>query len=282
MIGQPHILSVTDIERGIEAVATQLGTDVGTLISTNRLAPPYITLNPSEVYGPPLASVTSTQPLTAGSSSVSFPGQPQSINTLYLAYSGASGLVAEAVGVRAYDGTTFELSTPLQNSYGLSAQVQMFTAFSVGNVHVLLPGDTVYVPVTSATNNFNLSALAELVDAFGTDLAWPLQWDASGDLATVSGEAMAQQRFASVLGTDLQSLPLHPDFGAQLRAKLGSSSPDTPWPAYAREALMKLPEIMDIRNLQTTLAGSSLAITGDSYVTGNNAPLSVNTTVSLA
>jgi len=39
---------------------------------------------------------------------------------------------------------------------------------------------------------------------------------------------------------------------------------------------------MDIRNLQTTLAGSSLAITGDSYVTGNNAPLSVNTTVSLA
>lgn len=283
MIGKPHILSVTDVQRGIQAVAAFLLGDASLwteLVQVNNLSPPYMTLDPSEVYGPSLSSAVLATPLSQGVSQITLPRQPQSTNRLYIAYSGPGGVVAESVGVRSYDGTTFQLATPLIHSYPPGAFVQMFAAYIVGNVTVLLPGGTLYVPVSGASANFNINNQSQLVDVFGADLAWPLSFGVSGDLATVTGVDCAQQRFTSAIQTDLNSLPLHLDFGSQLRSRIGTSSLNTPWEAFVRESLVKLPEVTDVRNAQAVKTGDGLSISGaDVYVPGSDTPVPLSAVV---
>ena len=63
-IGQPYLLTVTDVERGIMALAAKLignADEWTTLVTVNQLAPPYLSLYPSQVYGPPAATLTLSQ-----------------------------------------------------------------------------------------------------------------------------------------------------------------------------------------------------------------------------
>ncbi len=264
-LGKPHILTVTEIQRGIQAFAAQYLGDAAewtTLVTANNLSPPYFTLYPSQVYGPAVSVTTLSSGVSADASSLTLPNQPQSTNTLYLAGAGSSGLVAEAVSVRSYDGTTFQLSTPLKNSYSQGAQVQLFAAYYQGNTNVLLPGDVIYLPI-SQTSNFTLATTNQLTDVFGSDIANPVNF--AGDVSTVSGVNTLNQRMAAALQTLVNSLPLHTAWGSQLPSAVGQVSTQTQWSALIRECLLQLPEVSSVGDATAIQTGDQLLINATVY-----------------
>lgn len=264
-VGQPHILSVTDVQRGIQALAASLLGDASqwtTLVQVNNLSPPYMTTNPADVYGPPIATIVLSAPIDADATDIVISNQPQSTNTLYFSSSGANRLVAETITIRSYDGTTFTFSTPLQNSYPQGTQVQLFSTYITGNTQVLLPGDVIYIPVSVAS--FSLTTKSQLTDTFGSDIAYPVSFS-SGDVNTVQGINTFIQRATAALQTALNSLPLHLDFGSRLQANLGSGSQQTKWSAFVTETLMSLPEISNVQNVSVTKSGNTLNISATMY-----------------
>lgn len=266
-VGKPHILSVTEVQRGIQALAALLLGDASlwpTLVSANNLSPPYLTTNPSQVYGPPTAIATLSVKALPDSTTISLPNQPQSTNTLYLSYSTAGVLVAEAVGVRSYDGTTFTLSTPLKNGYPVGTTVQLFSAYYTGNTQVLLPGDVIFIPI-GTTQNFSLTTQSQLTDVFGSDIAFPVSFS-SGDINTVSGLDTLNQRMTAALQTMANSLPLHLDWGSQLLQAVGQNATQTQWSALIRQCLLRLPEVSNVADASMTQAGSSVYVSAKVYV----------------
>lgn len=267
MIGQPHILSTTDIARGIQALAAKFLGDASKwreIVNDNKLTPPYMTLDPSEVYGPPAGVVSTTSSLSADTQSIVIQNQPQSINRLYFSNASSSGLVAESVGVSSYDGNTFKLATPLQNAYNQGATVQLFSTYIVGSTNVLLPGDVIYSPVQGNATNFAINNQSQLMDVFGSDLQFPLAFS-NGDFATIQGLNLAHQRFKMALLTEIGSVPLHPALGSRLNHALGTGSSTTKWNALVRDALIKLPEVSDVKNVTTNKTGTTLYINADVY-----------------
>ena len=266
MIGQPHILSVGDIERGIVALAAFLtgsADDWQSLVQINQLTPPYMTVDPSQVYGAPVSTAVLTAAISADATTLVLPNQPQTTSVLYFSSASSSGLVAEAVNVRAYDGTTFTFASPLVNSYPQGAKVQLFSLYYVGNTNVLLPGNVLFIPVAD-TQNFTLSSTSQLTDVFGTDIAYPVSF-ANGGLTTVSGVNTLNQRMAAVIQTQQNSLPLHPEWGSTLLAKVGQSTTRTQWSAATREALMQLPEVASVNNASAVTTGTNVAISATVY-----------------
>jgi len=253
---------VTDVQRGIQALAAFLLGDANlwtTLVTANQLTPPYLTVNPASIYGPALSTISLSAQLPAGSTSLALPNLPQGISLLYFATSSASGLIAEAVKIKSYDEQTAQFATPAVNAYPQGASVQAFSIYAIGSVNVLLPGDTLFVPV-QATGTLTLNALGEIVDAFGSDLALPITI-ASGSLATVSGVQTMIQRFRAVIQTEVASLPLHPTFGSRLLHAVGSRTDSVKWTALTREALLKLPEVTDVYDVVTKTTGTTLNVT---------------------
>ncbi len=273
-IGQPYLLTVTDVERGIMALAAKLignADEWTTLVTVNQLAPPYLSLYPSQAYGPPAATLTLSQSVSAGPDALSLAGQPLSINLAYFSYSGSNGLVAEAISITNYDGSTITFATPLQNTYPAGVTLQLFASYNVGNLAVLLPGQTIFVPV-SGTNSLTLNTNAILTDVFGSDFTLPFAFD-SGDLSNVNGLATFNQRINVAIQTELTSLPLYQDFGSELNANLGASSTSVKWTAFVREALMKLPEVDNVTNLQVTASGTNLSVSGFVWAATSNTPI---------
>jgi hypothetical protein len=277
VIGQPHILSVTDIERGIQALAADLLGDASLwteLVQVNRLTPPYMTVDPSQVYGAPVATVTLAASISADATTLVLSNQPQATSMLYFSSASLSGLIAESVNVRSYDGMTFNFAVPLVNSYPQGAKVQLFSLYYVGNANVLLPGDVLFLPVAD-TQNFTMSNTSQLTDAFGTDIAYPVSF-ANGGLATVSGMNTLNQRMVAVIQTQQRSLPLHLEWGSTLLPKVGQSTTRTQWSAATREALMQLPEIATVNNASSTATGTNVAISATVYTTASNTAIELS------
>lgn len=253
---------MTDVQRGIQALAAFLLGDASlwtTLVTANQLTPPYLTVNPAIIYGPALSTISLSAQLPAGSTSLALSNLPQGISLLYFATSSASGLIAEAVKIKSYDGQTAQFVTATVNAYPQGASVQAFSIYAIGSVNVLLPGDTLFVPV-QATGALTLNALGEIVDAFGSDLALPITI-ASGSIATVSGVDTMIQRFRAAIQTEVSSLPLHPTFGSRLPHAIGSKTDSVKWTALTREALLKLPEVSDVYDVTANATGTTLNVT---------------------
>lgn len=261
MIGKPYILTTTDVQRGIQALAAFLlgsADEWPTLVTLNQLAPPYLTLNPASVYGPAVATASLTAALPSAATQLTLPNMPQSTNTLYLSSSTASGLVGESVSVESYQGGVFTFSTPTKNAYPVGSFVQLFAAYTTGNTQVLLPGDTLYVPVTSTS--FTVATNGQLTDGFGADIAYPISFS-GGDLATVQGLPTLNQRLAAAIQTQVASLPLHLQFGSELQASIGQNESTTKWTALLRDCLLRLPEVANVQNVQTMQTGTTLYVT---------------------
>lgn len=274
MIGQPHIVTISDVQRGIMALAENLlgAADLWpTLVSVNRLVPPYLTLYPADIYGPPVAVASLSAALPSGSTSLTLPNMPQSTNTLYFSASSASGLVAEAVSVASYVGGVFAFATDTQNSYPAGAQVQLFASYTTGHTLVLLPGNVLYVPVQTSPS-LTLSSTTNLTDVFGSDIAANVSF-ASGDLATVQGLSTFNQRLTLALQTLTHALPLHPSFGSTLSQTVGQHTTQTQWAALIRQCLLQLPEVRDVRNVQAVPAGPTLYVSAEVIPTTSGAAI---------
>ena len=272
-LGKPHILTVTEVQRGIQAFAAQYLGDASrwtSLVTANNLSPPYFTLYPSQIYGPAVAVTTLSTAVSADATALSLPNQPQSTNTLYLSGAGTSGLVAEAVSVRSYDGTTFQLSTPLKNAYNQGAQVQLFSTYDIGYTNVLLPGDVIYLPI-SQTSNFTLATTSQLTDVFGSDIANPVNFN--GDVSTVSGVNTLQQRMGAALQTLVNSLPLHTGWGSLLPSSVGRVSTQTQWSALIRECLLQLPEVSNVSDAVAVITGNQVLINATVYTSTSDAAI---------
>ncbi len=276
-LGQPYVITVTDVERGIMALASKLlgSADAWrTLLSVNNLSPPYITLYPEQIYGPSLGKLILPQQTLAGADTLTIAGQPQSVNVAYFSFSGANGLVAEVATIANYNGTTLTLASPLKNTYPAGSQLALFASYSVGNITVLLPGQTIFLPV-NGSNSLTLNTNAILTDVFGADFTLPYSF-ANGDLSQVTGVNTLNQRIRVAIETELSALPLYQDFGSELNGNIGTSSASAKWTAFVREALMKLPEIENVTNLQVTVNNTSLIISGLVWVTTSNTPIQIN------
>jgi len=267
LIGKPHILSVTDVQRGIQALAASLLGDAakwGELVSLNQLSPPYLTTNPGAVYGSPIATLSLSSDLPVGASSLYLPNQPQGINTIYLSTASFNALVAESVNVESSNGQTIEFATPTQNAYPAGARLQLFDAYNEGSIRVLLPGDSIVIPVAENAS-FTFGSQGHLTDTFGSDIAAYPPAVSNGDFATVQGLATLQQRMRAVEQTPVRSLPLHLDWGSRLPSAVGEPTNSARWMAYARQALLLLPEIADVRNVVTTVTGNAVSLSATVY-----------------
>ena len=272
-LGKPHILTVTEVQRGIQAFAAQYLGDASqwtSLVTANNLSPPYFTLYPSQIYGPAVSVTTLSAAVSADATALSLPNQPQSTNMLYLSGAGTSGLVAEAVSVRSYDGTTFQLSTPLKNAYNQGARVQLFSTYNIGYTNVLLPGDVIYLPI-SQTSNFTLATTSQLTDVFGSDIANPVNFN--GDVSTVSGVNTLQQRMGAALQTLVNSLPLHTGWGSLLPSSVGRVSTQTQWSALIRECLLQLPEVSNVSDAVAVITGNQVLINATVYTSTSDAAI---------
>lgn len=261
MIGKPHVLSVSDVQRGIQALAAFLlgdSSQATILISTNNLTPPYLTLDPSEVYGPPTADQSLSDALSSGADAISISNLPLSINQVYLSYAGSTGLVAESINVANFNGQTINLATPTMNAYPVGSRIQLFSSYSLAN-NVLLPGDILFVPVTTTSNSFNVTNQQQLIDTFGSDIESPITF-ANGDIATVSGLATFYQRILSALQTMVGSLPLWPLWGSQLSSAVGTPSGSVKWSAIVANCLTQLPEVDSVTNITVTTQGNQVYI----------------------
>lgn len=276
-LGQPYVITVADVERGIMALAAKLlgrADAWKTLVSINNLSPPYITLYPEQIYGPSLGKLVLPQQTLAGADTLTIAGQPQSVNVAYFSFSGTNGLVAEVATIANYNGTTLTLGSPLKNTYPAGSQLALFTSYSVGNITVLLPGQTIFLPV-NRSNSLTLNTNAILTDVFGTDFTLPYSFT-NGDLSQVTGVNTLNQRIRIAIETELSALPLYQDFGSELNGNIGTSSASAKWAAFVREALMKLPEIENVTNLQETVNNTDLIISGLIWVTTSNTPIQIS------
>ena len=273
MIGKPHILTVTDVQRGIQSLAAFLLGDASLwteLVSANNLTPPYITLDASQIYGPAVMDTSLSSTLSQGSDTITIVNQPANINGVYLSYAGSSGLVAEHINIEKYDGTTIILSTPTQNAYPKGARLQLFSSYNLQN-KVLLPGDVLFVPV-AGLNTFTVTDQQNLTDAFGSDISSLFDFS-NGDLSTVSGLNTLIQRLTIALQTELGSLPLHPQFGSRLNQTIGTPTGSVKWSAVVNDCLTRLPEVNQVTNIQVNAQGNFAYISCLVYVNTSDAPI---------
>jgi len=259
----------------MQALAAQLlgdATQAHNLIVSNQLVPPYMTLDPSQVYGPVIASGTLTTQLFANARSMTFLSSPQSINTVYFQMSSANGVTGEAVEILSYDGITITFATPTKNTYLTGTQVLLFSSYNAGNTNVLLPGSVLFVPIINTGGSFTLTSQAQITDAFGSDIDMMFSFS-NGDLATVSGLSTLIQRITITVQTLVGSLPLHQTFGSRMMYAMGTPGTSIKWSLVISEALLKLPEIADVQNVAVTVNGDQTFISADIYTNTTDTPI---------
>lgn len=274
MIGQPRVLSITDIQRGIQALSAKWLGDASLwteIVAANNLTPPYLTLNLSAVHGPSAADITTTAELLAGADTIFAPNRVRSINKVYLSYAGTSGIIGESSDIESYDGTTITLATPLQNAYPQGTRLQLFASYLTQN-HVLVPGDTIFVPLPSAIASLNINSQQQLTDVFGSDIADPISFT-NGDLTTVNGVNTLMQRIRIVIQTTIGSLPLHPEWGSGFQFAIGTPAQSIKWSALLTTCLLQLPEITGVSNVNINTQGTTAYVSVTVQVATSDAPL---------
>ena len=280
-IGSPHRLTDGDVQGGIVALAQKLLGDSNlwpSLVSANSLAPPYLTLDPTQVYGPALAQGTITASIAVGTTVLTFPNQSLAIwgqaTTAVLSAGGIRGgpssvvqpgqvfpsagslaILTEALPIRAYDGTTLTLATGTENAYPAGARIQAFTQYPGQTLQVLMPGDVIYLPITQ-TQGFVLSA-GQLTDTYGTDLQAPVAWTGI-DAAQVSGLALLAQRLRVRFATPLGSLSGDPTYG--FPNLIGYPTTSVRWTAAVRQTALAEPGVEECSQIRVTLQGNQVTI----------------------
>lgn len=265
-IGSPHRLTDADVQRGIVALAQTLLGDRHawpSLVSANGLVPPYLTLDPTQVYGPALAQATVRGAIAQGSTTIPLPDQslaiwgPATIAVLAAAGGTATGaaILTEAVPMAAYNGTTLTLAAATQNAYPAGARIQAFTAYPGQTLQVLMPGDVIYVPITQP-QGLVLSA-GQRTDTYGTDLAAPMTWTGI-DAAQVSGLALLAQRLRVRFGTPLGSVPGQSTYG--FPNLIGTATTSVRWAAAVRQGALQEPGVQDVTDITVTVTGSTVTL----------------------
>ncbi len=123
-------------------------------------------------------------------------------------------------------------------------------------------GATLLVPATSAS----VSAVADPVDAFGTDLdlaGGELAADANGDFALISGRDNLKQAIGSRIETPLRTLLFHLDYGCGVdRLKGGGNGPTSGvlGAKYVRSALRSDRRIASVLSATATITGAATVI----------------------
>jgi len=281
-IGSPHRLTVGDVEGGIIALAQRLlgdSTQWPTLVAANQLVPPYLTLDPTQVYGPALAQTTLAQSLAQGTTTIPLPNQSLAIwgqaTFAVLAAGGFQGapgailepgqivptaptiaILTEAIPILSYDGVTLTLTTGTANAYPAGTRLQAFTAYPGQTLTVLMPGDLIYLPITQ-TQGLVLSN-GQLTDTYGTDWTAPVAWTGT-DAAQVSGLALLAQRLRVRFATPLGSLAGDPTYG--FPHLVGIATTSVRWAAAVRQCALAEPGVEDVTGITVTLQGDRVLIT---------------------
>ena len=280
-IGSPHRLTDGDVQGGIVALAQKLlgeSTLWPSLVQANSLVPPYLTLDPTQVYGPALAQGTITASIAVGTTALAFPNQSLAIwgqaTTAVLSAGGIRGgpdavvepgqvfpsagslaILTEALPIRTYDGTTLTLASGTINTYPAGARIQAFTPYPGQTLQVLMPGDVIYCPITQ-TQGFVLSAGA-LTDTYGTDFQAPMAWTGT-DAAQVSGLALLAQRLRVRFATPLGSVPGNPTYG--FPNLIGYSTASVRWTAAVRQTALAEPGVEACSGIRITPDGPHTTI----------------------
>lgn len=284
-IGAPYILTDMDVQQGIEALSMRLLGDASLwpeIVQLNQLIPPYMTMDPIAAYGLPLDKQVLTAAVSAGATQTALTANVQlwvAGNTVVFVASGVSGLISEVQTIASYDGQTLTWGAGLQNSYPIGTQVLTYPV-SVTQGKILMPGQIIYLPVTAQTQSFVLSLDAMLSDVLGSDAAAPLTW-ANGDIATVQGPVTLGQRLRAVLLTWLQTLPQAPGFGSQLNRLIGMGTNTVEWTAYARQAILTLPEVSQVTDMSVTANGDQVNISAKVWIATSSTPLLLNESLTL-
>lgn len=275
-VGNPHILTDMDVRAGIQTVAQRLLGDMSKwaeLVLINSLSPPYFTFDPVKAFGLPLDTQVLSLKVNAGVMQVNISAQQQLWtvgNNVVFATSSSSGVVMESQTITAYDGTTLKWQNGLLNSYSQGSYIATYPAQVFQN-KVLMPGQVLYLPIAQS-GSFVLSQSGSLTDVFGTDAQDPITW-VNGDIAMISGLPVLLQRFRSVLGTALASLPQAPSFGQRFRLATGAISSSVDWVVFTREALLQLPEVSQVTDLVITQSGTTNYVSAKVWVYTSKTPL---------
>ena len=278
-LGLPHILSVSDCQSGIMALAARLLSSQDLwpeLVQANNLIPPYVTTNPIKAYGQPMDTQSATAVLAAGSTQTPLSASVAlwaAGDTVVFVASGSTGLVSEAHTITSYDGATLQWSGGLQDAYPVGAQMLSYPA-NVIQGSILMPGSTMFLPLDLLPSGFTLTTGAQLTDVIGSDALSPVTFQ-DGDLATVAGPALLAQRVRAALTTLLGSLPQALGWGSGIPQTLGAPTNDTRAMALARQALLKLPEITQVTELKMTVDGDQKFITANITLSTTNTVLSL-------
>lgn len=280
MIGLAHILTDSDVRGGIQALAAKLLDDqdlAPDLINANNLIPPYLTMDPVQVYGQPLDVESTSSSLSAGDQQLALSASLQlwqQGDTVVFASSSATGLTIEAQIVQNYDGATLKWASGLLNNYPQGSQILSFAPMVIQS-QILMPGNILFLPINELpSGTFVLTTGGQLTDALGSDAAAPLSWS-NGDIATVSGTATLTQRMRAVLGTLIASLPQSPGWGSLVSKVVGKPTNATQIKAYATQALLSLPEITQVTGQAVTVAGNAIYFSCTAIIATTNTPLAV-------
>ncbi len=278
MIGAPHIVTDSDVSRGLEALALRLLGDASLwpeLVTLNNLIPPYLTFDPIQAYGIPVATALVTTAISAGASSFPLSASVQQWQPGYtwvLAASTAAGLISESGSIKAYDGTTLTPVDPVQNAYPDGATALVYAPAPIGQPQVLMPGGVLYLPLQTGMASFVFSAGGQQTDVFGSDAQSPISFS-EGDIATAAGPAVLAQRLRTAILTPQGSLPQSVGFGSRIHQVLGSPPASVRWATWVRQALMGLPEVAQVTDVSAVQAGDTLTVSAKVYVHTSAAPL---------
>ena len=276
MIGAPHILNDMDIRAGIQAVAQRLLGSVDQwmdLVSINSLEPPYFTFDPVKAFGLALDKQVLSSALSVGATQVTLAAQTQLWtvgNNVVFATSGSSGIITESQVISSYDGTTLVWQSGLLNAYPQGSYIATYPA-QVFQSKILMPGQVLYLPITQG-NSFVLSQNGALSDTFGADAQDPISWS-NGDISMIFGLNVLLQRIRAALGTPAGSLPQAPTFGERFRLATGAIPTSVDYVTFAREALLKLPEISQVTDLVLNQSGDQVYASGKVWVYTSKTPL---------
>jgi hypothetical protein len=279
MIGSPHILSVNDCTRGIQAVSAQLMGDATywmTIIELNQLTPPYLTINPVDAYGLPTDTEVLQSNANSGSNTLSIdiasPQLWENGNPIVISTTTAAGIQLEANTIYSVSGTTVTLVSNLEYSYLAGSSVNVYAVAPIVQSKVLLPADILYLPIESGSAV--ISSQGQLSNTLGSDMQSPVSIT-NGDFSVVSGMTTLKQRIANAILTQLGSLPYYTEFGSKINELVGAPiTSNTQWQATVRQALMALPEIYNVTGLSLVTNSTGVSsLTAKVWINGSSAPI---------
>ena len=256
-----------------------------TIAQANNLIPPYISENPRDRYGEPVAALLLATGIVAGSYYTYFPDLKdgalifQAGYQFYVEERTVTGLSYNVRDIKEYDaaGKRIEFHDAFDQAFPAGCRVLVFLPRLGLAMRVAGPGDALRIPgIEQPEGNLypgpeNVLSPEEWDQAVGTDLALDgnglLHWDtALRDFATLCGGDNVEQFIAGHLVTRRGQLDHAPWFGSELEDVVGErNNPALAMmvQAYAREAIEQDPRVAAVENMRTTIAGDAIYVTLD-------------------